>query len=58
MDNSQTSSAPMGQVEIVNKYIDREGLFDSIIRNKLENLYQDLGWSLQLNEHVSKFFNF
>jgi hypothetical protein len=45
-------------LEIVNKYIDREGLFDSIIRNKLENLYQDLGWSLQLNEHVSKFFNF
>ena len=45
-------------LEIVNKYIDRDGLFDSIIRNKLENLYQDLGWSLQLNEHVSKFFNF
>jgi hypothetical protein len=45
-------------LEIVDRYIDRDGLFDSIIRNKLENLYQDLGWSLQLNEHVSKFFNF
>jgi len=45
-------------IEIVDKYIDREGLFDSIIKNKLENLYSDLKWNLQLNEHVAKFFNF
>jgi hypothetical protein len=45
-------------IEIVDKYIDREGLFDSIIKNKLENLYSDLKWNLQLNEHVVKFFNF
>jgi hypothetical protein len=45
-------------VEIVEKYIDREGLFDSIMRNKLETLYNDIGWELTLNEHISKFFSF
>jgi hypothetical protein len=43
---------------MVNKFIDREGLFDGVMRNKLENLYGDLGWTLQLNPNVSKFFTF
>lgn len=45
-------------IEIVNKYIDREGLFDSIMRNKLENLYSDIGWDLNLNPYLHKFFQF
>ena len=45
-------------VELVDKYIDRNGLFDSVIRNKLEGLYLDLGWVLNLNPNISKFFNF
>lgn len=45
-------------LDIANKYIDREGLFDSIIRNKLETLYSDIGWNLQLNESIASFFNF
>jgi len=45
-------------VELVDKYIDRDGLFDSVIRNKLEGLYLDLGWVLNLNPNISKFFNF
>jgi hypothetical protein len=45
-------------LEIVNKYIDREGLFDSIIRNKLHTVYSDIGWELFLNRHKLKFFNF
>jgi hypothetical protein len=45
-------------LEIINKYIDRDGLFDSIIRNKLETVYSDIGWQLNLNPHKSKFFNF
>jgi hypothetical protein len=45
-------------LEIVNKYIDREGLFDSIMRNKLETLYSDIGWELNLNPYKSKFFQF
>jgi hypothetical protein len=45
-------------LDIVNKYIDREGLFDSIMRNKLETLYSDINWNLQLNESISSFLNF
>jgi len=45
-------------VELVNKYIDRDGLFDSVIRNKLESLYSDIGWELTLNQFRAKFFNF
>jgi hypothetical protein len=45
-------------IELVNKYIDRDGLFDSVIRNKLETVYNDIGWVLTLNPYKSKFFNF
>jgi hypothetical protein len=45
-------------LDLVNKYIDRDGLFDSIMRNKLETLYSDIGWELFLNRHKLKFFNF
>jgi hypothetical protein len=45
-------------IDIVEKYIDREGLFDSIMKNQLENLYNDLGWVLELNPYREKFFNF
>jgi DNA polymerase elongation subunit (family B) len=43
---------------LINKYIDRDGLFDSVIRNKLETVYQDIGWELSLNPYRAKFFNF
>ena len=45
-------------LDIVNKYIDRDGLFDSVIRNKLESVYSDIGWQLNLNPFRAKFFNF
>jgi DNA polymerase elongation subunit (family B) len=44
--------------ELINKYIDRDGLFDSVIRNKLEGVYNDIGWQLNLNPFRAKFFNF
>ena len=44
--------------ELINKYIDRDGLFDSVIRNKLEGVYNDIGWSLNLNPFKAKFFTF
>jgi DNA polymerase elongation subunit (family B) len=44
--------------ELINKFIDRDGLFDSVIRNKLETVYQDIGWELSLNPYRAKFFNF
>jgi DNA polymerase elongation subunit (family B) len=45
-------------LDIVDKYIDRDGLFDSVIRNKLEGVYNDIGWQLNLNPFKAKFFNF
>ena len=45
--------------EFVEKYIDRDGLFDSILKNKLESLYSDLGWgAVVLNQNINKFFKF
>ena len=44
--------------ELINKYIDRDGLFDGVMRNKLENLYSDLKWDFNLNPFRSKFFTF
>jgi DNA polymerase elongation subunit (family B) len=46
-------------LEFAEKYIDKDGLFNSIIKNKLENLYQDLGWgAVVLNQNINKFFSF
>ena len=43
---------------LINKYIDRDGLFDSVIRNKLETVYNDIGWDLNLNPYKAQFFSF
>jgi hypothetical protein len=46
-------------LEFAEKYIDKEGLFNSIIKNKLENIYKDLNWgAVILNQNVNKFFKF
>lgn len=45
-------------LELVNKYIDRDGLFDSIMRNKLENLYNDIKWNLSLNPYENSLESF
>jgi hypothetical protein len=45
-------------IELVDKYIDRDGLFDGVIRNKLEGVYDDIGWDLNLNPFKAKFFTF
>jgi len=42
----------------IEKYADRQKVFDSILLNKLEGFYSDLNWSLSLNPHRNKFFNF
>lgn len=43
----------------IEKFIDRDKAFDSILKNKLESFYQDLDWgSLTLNTHVNTFFSF
>ena len=44
--------------DFMEKYADRKKVFDSILLNKLEGFYSDLGWTLSLNEYRNKFFNF
>jgi DNA polymerase elongation subunit (family B) len=44
--------------ELINKYIDRDGLFDSVMRNKLETVYNDIGWDFNTNPFKTKFFTF
>ena len=34
-------------------------MFESVIKNKIENLYTDLNWGMPIfNEKVNKFFKF
>ena len=44
--------------EFLDKYADRQKVFDSILLNKLEGFYDDLGWTLNLNPYKDVFFNF
>ena len=44
--------------EFIEKYADRAKIFDSIMLNKLNGFYEDLGWNLNLNTHINKFFTF
>jgi len=45
--------------EFIEKYVDRQKAFDTILKNKLESFYQDLNWgNLNLNPTVAKFFTF
>jgi len=46
-------------IEFVEKYTDKEEVFNSIFLNKLEGLYSDIGWSFpSLNKFTQKFFKF
>ena len=52
-------SDPPEIMEFIEKYIDRDGLFDSVLKNKLEGIYQDLGWGMPVfNKKINKFFTF
>ncbi|MDB4277016.1 hypothetical protein N9864_00675 [bacterium] len=42
----------------IEKYADRKKIFESILLNKLEGFYSDLGWNLSLNPYREMFFNF
>jgi hypothetical protein len=42
----------------IEEYADRDKIFDSILLNKLEGFYSDLGWVLNLNPYKDIFFNF
>jgi hypothetical protein len=40
------------------EYADRKKSFETILQSKLENFYNDLGWTLNLNPNINKFFSF
>lgn len=41
----------------IEEYADRKKIFESILLNKLEGFYNDLGWTLNLNPYQQMFFN-
>jgi hypothetical protein len=46
-------------LDFIEKYIDKDKLFESMMKNKLSGLYQDIGWGFPvMNKNVNKFFNF
>jgi DNA polymerase elongation subunit (family B) len=50
---------PEEMVTFVEKYINRDKLFDKALENKLQSIWDDLGWgSIITNPNVSKFFIF
>ena len=42
--------------EFLDKFADKEKVFDTILLNKLEGFYYDLGWRLNTNPYVNQFF--
>jgi DNA polymerase elongation subunit (family B) len=45
--------------EFIEKYLDKTKIFDSVIKNKLETIYEDLKWGKPIfNNNINKFFKF
>lgn len=48
---------PPEVTDMIDNYINKDQLFDSLLKNKIENMYSDLGWGgVIFNTNVSKFF--
>jgi hypothetical protein len=46
-------------VEFIDKYVDRESAFNSVLLNKLTGIFEDIGWDFPvLNAKINKFFKF
>jgi DNA polymerase elongation subunit (family B) len=46
-------------VDFIDKYVDREDAFNSVLLNKLTGVYEDLKWDFPvLNAKINKFFKF
>ena len=46
-------------IEFINKYVDREEAFNSVLLNKLTGVFSDLNWDFPvLNSKINKFFKF
>ncbi len=46
-------------INFIEKYADKERMFESVLLNKLQGLYDDLKWGvINLNTFTNKFFTF
>jgi DNA polymerase elongation subunit (family B) len=44
---------------LIEEFVDKDEIFNSVLLNKLQTIYEDLGWEfISLNENVIKFFKF
>ena len=44
--------------DFLERYADRQKVFDSILLNKLEGFFSDLQWSLDLNPYINALASF
>ena len=49
-------SMPNKIKDFLDRFADKEKVFDTILLNKLEGFYSDLGWKLVTNPYVNQFF--
>lgn len=52
---------PQEILDLINEYIDYDTIFDKELKNKLEHVYDALGWGrlpTQVNQNLSEFFTF
>ena len=42
--------------EFLDRFADKEKVFDTILLNKLEGFYSDLEWELNTNPYINQFF--
>ena len=46
-------------LSIIEEYLDRDIIFDSVLKNKIETIYNDIKWGQPVfNKNVNKFFTF
>ena len=49
---------PKKMLDFLNKFADRERIYKTILENKLEGLFSDLGWILSTNQQLFDFFSY
>ena len=52
------SNTPPKVLDFINKFADRERIYKTILENKLEGLFSDLGWVLNTNQQLFDFFSY
>ena len=52
------TGTPTRILDFLNKFADRERIYKTILENKLEGLFGDLGWNLVTNKKIFNFFSY